>query len=399
MKEMDALIRRGVEVHFFSNVFKDDSEFDGIKCFGRIPGIRGKLIAAVTLIKYPCFFIPRLLRNWREAVRIAIIESAVMARVQKYQIDIIHTHFLWPQGECCELASRSNKVPLVATLRGAELRDEPDLGYGSMRDPWFRKNFESSKKTIAYFTAPNSGLRRALIREHGVEPDRVCLLPNGVERIDLPLPLRTVSTHLKMVVVGNFVKVKNHGWLLETLSALSASGWELDIYGNGPEQFALEAIVLKNNLWNVRICGVQPKLRLMEIIRDADVLVHPSTMEGMPNVVLESMAMGTPVVVSNIDAHRDIVTDGYNGYFFDLNSPSSLRALVRSFIQQPSRLSRLSPNCLATAKDYALDVKIDGYLKLYDNLTRSAYQAVNRGWSRDSLFQRSSTDTPRTRRQ
>jgi glycosyltransferase involved in cell wall biosynthesis len=373
MKEMRALIASEVTVYFYSDAFERLTEVEGIRCFGRLSGWRGRLRIAAFMLRRPGFFLPRLWRDLHSALWLATTECSVRAMVERAGIDVVHTHFLWPEGECCELLARERGIPVIATLRGAELYDEPELEYGSMRNSTFRRNFASAKQHVAHFTAPNTGLLERLRTEHGIPRDRCSLVFNGVEHFDIDLPIRRAGRPPVFVVVGQFIKLKNHAWLIRSLSALrDGPPFILRLYGFGPERERLERIIAETGMSNVELCDVLPKHEIVRVMRDADALIHPSLMEGLPNVVLESLAVGTPVIVSDIPAHRDIVENGYNGYRFDLERPDELAAIVGSLLQQPERLSRLAPNCLATVGRFSLEGKIAKYLAIYADVLRQS---------------------------
>jgi len=368
MKEMRALLEAGVEVYFYSDAFEDIELIDGIRCFGRGRRWRDRLGAIALMLRHPLYFLPRLMTDWRATVGIAVTEARIGAVIQHAGIDLIHTHFLWPLGECCELVSRDLGIPIVATLRGAELWREPSLQYGSMLNPLFRKNFESAKQTIRHFTVPNSDLLDKLESEHGVERSRVSLLFNGVERIELDLPQRKLNVPLRFIAVGRLIRRKNYLGLLEALTKVRNHNFELEIYGEGPEAEALTDFCAANDLDQVSIRAEVPKNVLYERVRDADALIHPSWIEGLPNVVIESLALGTPVIASDIPPHRDVIQPGYNGYLFDLSAPEELARTVDEVLGTPARLAGLTPNCRASAKSFDLDTKIRGYLEIYERL-------------------------------
>ncbi len=94
--------------------------------------------------------------------------------------------------------------------------------------------------------------------------------------------------------------------MVEALALLPDA--DLVIVGEGPERAAIEALARARGLANrVRLLGQMPQQKLPEIYGAADLLLLVSTHEGWPNVLLESMACGTPAVVSDIAGITDIV--------------------------------------------------------------------------------------------
>ena len=101
--------------------------------------------------------------------------------------------------------------------------------------------------------------------------------------------------------------------------------------------------------------------RLPEIYSSADLLLLPSAREGWPNVLLESMACGTPVVVSDIDGMADIVTSLAAGRIVREITPSQLANAVRSLLAAPP--SRAATRAYAEQFDWQSTT--DGQIELF----------------------------------
>jgi glycosyltransferase involved in cell wall biosynthesis len=109
-----------------------------------------------------------------------------------------------------------------------------------------------------------------------------------------------------VLAVGNLVALKRHNLMVEALAQLT--GVDLVIVGEGAARAAIENLARKRGVADrVRLPGRVPQGRLPEFYSAADLLLLVSTHEGWPNVLLESMACGTPVVVSEIAGITDIV--------------------------------------------------------------------------------------------
>jgi len=137
-----------------------------------------------------------------------------------------------------------------------------------------------------------------------------------------------------LLAVANLVPKKRHRLIVDALPELS--GVDLVIVGEGPERGAIEARAREHHVSNrVRLLGHIPQGRLPEIYSAADLLVLPSRREGWPNVLLESMACGTPVVVSDFPGVDDIVAAPEAGCILDESTPSSLAETVRELLAAP----------------------------------------------------------------
>ena len=134
---------------------------------------------------------------------------------------------------------------------------------------------------------------------------RTVLLPNPVDVDGLralaasgtPERSRAGSAHL--VSVGRLIGLKAHDDLLRAL-ARSGTGHTLTLVGDGPERVRLERLTAELGLaGRVEFTGrVDDPARLAALVAEGDVLVHPSRWEGLPNAVLEALALGTPVLAT-----------------------------------------------------------------------------------------------------
>jgi len=105
------------------------------------------------------------------------------------------------------------------------------------------------------------------------------------------------------------------------------------IVGDGPERAAIEALARARRVADrVRLLGHLPQDRLPDVYSAADLLLLVSTHEGWPNVLLESMACGTPVIVSDIDGIADIVAAPEAGRIVQEPTPDRLAMATREFL-------------------------------------------------------------------
>ncbi len=162
--------------------------------------------------------------------------------------------------------------------------------------------------------------------------------------------------------------MKNHEILLHAIKALNDDRLRVTIVGDGPLYKSLLSLIQQENLRNVSIVNEMSKDKLFVLIANSDCLIHPSLTEGLPNVVLESLAVGTPCLVSNIPAHLDLIQEGFNGYFFDPHNKEDLVSKIKFVLSNKAVLTRMRNNCIESVKKYSLDHKIDRYIEIYREL-------------------------------
>ena len=251
---------------------------------------------------------------------------------QGQDFDLIDAHYFYPDGVAAVLLGRALGRPVVITARGSDLNIIPEYAVPRRWIGWAARH-------AAGLIAVSSGLQRRLATL-GIDPERVRVLRNGVDlQLFRPWPREPVRQTLgfarpTLLAVGNLVPLKRHRLMVEALAGLP--GVDLVIAGAGPEASAIEETAHRHGVADrVRLLGRVDQARLPEIYSAADLLLLVSTHEGWPNVLLESMACGTPVIVSNIDGLADVVAEPEVGRILPETTPASLAAAIRELLDDP----------------------------------------------------------------
>jgi glycosyltransferase involved in cell wall biosynthesis len=180
--------------------------------------------------------------------------------------------------------------------------------------------------------AVSEALKEALVGL-GAAPDDVDVLRNGVDLSTFgPTDRRLARQRLALtrptlLSVGHLIERKGHDRVIEAMRELP--DFDLMIVGEGPEREALGQLVRRVGVADqVRFLGSRPHATLPEIYGAADALVLASSREGWPNVLLEAMACGTPVVASNIWGNPEVVKTPASGVLMELNTPGGIARAV-----------------------------------------------------------------------
>jgi glycosyltransferase involved in cell wall biosynthesis len=192
---------------------------------------------------------------------------------------------------------------------------------------------------------PARATRRLLIRRHGMEPDRVTVVPNGVEdappftaqeREDLRRSWGAGPDTVVLGIVGRLTPRKGHHDLLEALEPLAVEPglppWMLIAVGEGEEADRLRSLGAElERTGRLRWLGQREDApRLMQAF---DLLTLPSTMETMPLTLLEGMAARLPIVASAIYGIPEVVEPGETGWLVPPRDPQALRARLRQLLR------------------------------------------------------------------
>jgi glycosyltransferase involved in cell wall biosynthesis len=272
--------------------------------------------------------------------------------------DLIDAHYFYPDGVAAALLGRALGRPVVITARGSDL-------YLIARHAIPRRWIRWAAGRAAGLVAVSSGLERRLL-SLGAPADRVRMLRNGVDlALFRPAEREAARRRLGFVrptllAVGNLVPLKRHRLMVEALAQMTDT--DLAIVGEGPERGAIDALAGRLGLSDrVRLLGRLPQDRLPEIYTAADLLLLASTHEGWPNVLLESMACGTPAIVSEIDGIDDIVATPEAGRIVSAIDPTRLAAAIRDLLQAPP--SRAATRAYAEGFDWEATTR--GQIELF----------------------------------
>lgn len=221
-----------------------------------------------------------------------------------YIFDLIDAHYFYPDGVAAVMLGKYFNKPVVITARGTDISYIPQFHTPRRMIQWALRH-ASASITVC------EALRMALI-DVGAEPSRTYTLRNGVD-LDLFRPMEREAQRQKfgltgftVLSVGNLVPLKGHHLIIEALLQLPEV--KLIIAGSGPERDNLKALAHRLGVFDrVTFVGSLTQAELRDYYNAADVLVLASSREGWANVLLESMACGTPVVASNVGGTPEVV--------------------------------------------------------------------------------------------
>jgi glycosyltransferase involved in cell wall biosynthesis len=178
----------------------------------------------------------------------------------------------------------------------------------------------------------------------GARPDQLFIAPTGVN-LDIfaraTIPARPDGLSLRIVSVGRLHWVKGFEYGVQAVQLLRERGHRVNYTIVGPDQGAAEAIRLAVRDLElqdvVTLAGQLPPRGVRDTIAGSDVFLLPSLSEGAPVAVMESMAMGVPVVVTAVGGTPEIVVDGTHGYVVPSRDPAAMAIALEKLIPSASR--------------------------------------------------------------
>lgn len=318
-------------------------------------------------VRYPRFLvIPKVgLMAQPFALASAGARAAEALSRDGFQFDLIDAHYFFPDGvAAAKLAAKLGK-PFVVTAHGS------DINLIARFPPARRLIIEAARRAARVITV-SAALRRTMI-ELGVSPDHISVLRNGVDlslfrpisRSDARRELGLPAEGTTIASVGNLLPVKGHELVIAAAKLLPDI--EAVIVGEGPQRSTLQRLIARLGLdQRVRLLGAMPQARLRSVYSACDALVLASSREGWPNVPMEAMACGIPVVASRVGGVPEIISDPRFGRLVDERTPPA-------FAQAISELLRTRPDresVRAFAERYSWDATAAGQLEVFRGAIR-----------------------------
>ena len=285
----------------------------------------------------------------------------VLARMlaEGARFDVIDAHYVYPDGVAAVWLGRHFGLPVVVTARGTDVSLIPQV-----RIP--RRLIQGAIRGAAALVTVSAALKTALVAL-GAPEDKVTVLRNGVDTALFRPPADREAaraslglTRPTLISVGLLIERKGHDRTIQAMAQLP--GFDLLIAGEGPERDNLLALINRLGLSDrVRLLGARPHAELPALYGAADASVLSSSREGWANVLLESMACGTPAVASNIWGNPEVVQEIAAGVITETNTPDGIDASVRRLFDQ----MRPRTETRAYAERFGWDETTDGQLALF----------------------------------
>lgn len=277
-----------------------------------------------------------------------------------YDFDLIDAHFYYPDGAAAALLGRYFKRPVVVTARGTDLNLYP------RQSPLIRRMITKTAEKVDASITVCAALKDALV-DLGAEPRHIHVLRNGVDLSVFRSQHRSACSAAQkegqrttLLSVGHLIERKGHDLVIRALTELPDV--ELLIAGDGPERRRLEQLTASLGLQpRVRFLGVVAHRALPDLYSKADLLVLASSREGWPNVLLEALACGTPVVATRNWGTPEIVSSPEAGCLVDERTPEALAHGIKKVLA--GRPDRARTRKFAEA--FSWDATTEGQLRLF----------------------------------
>jgi glycosyltransferase involved in cell wall biosynthesis len=290
--------------------------------------------------------------------------------IRKNNIDVIHTHG-YKSDILGVMAAKKAGIPCVVTPHGFEnaadikLRLFIWLGCQAMR---------FADKVVPLSKQLMKDVEKFNIPQHKLE-----YIQNGVDLSEVEEVRLTKTAETKQIktigFVGQMISRKNITALLTCFDELftKRQDIELVLLGDGEERPSLERYASTlNSSKNIRFLGFRNDR--LQLLRDFDLFVMTSTLEGIPRCLMEACAMEIPVSAYDIAGIDQLITHNESGLLAPLHDREQLLLDWQSLLNDEARAQRLAANAKAfVEKHFSAQRMADEYLDLFERLTQSKY--------------------------
>lgn len=291
--------------------------------------------------------------------------------IKKEKIDIIHSHWIVPQGLIGAIIRLITGIPHITSIHGTDIHlvHSHKLAYPLIR------LITKYSNNITTNSSHTCRLLQDIVRQN-MTKNRV--IPMGIFPEEFsPKPHFINKGQKKILFIGRLIAWKGTSILIRSLKKIYVKDPSilLFIVGDGPEKQSLENLANDLDITeNVCFLGNLPRKELQLCYKNASVFVLPSIIhknqtEGLGVVLLEAMASGVPVIGSNIGGIPDIIKDGVNGLLVPPGDPDALAAAIINILDNSDLSERFRDAGLKTINEkFSWDKISDQFIEIYQKL-------------------------------
>jgi glycosyltransferase involved in cell wall biosynthesis len=286
-------------------------------------------------------------------------------------IKIFKPHVIHFQGThpifCLASIICQQKIVTIVTIHGYLRKESEILPRGFFHD---KVSVLFEKKVIENnnFVIVVSPFIKQIIDEENIRKNKIELqyIPNGIDPTISDLVLESVALSKYVIFLGNLNQIKGVEYLIKAMELINLNKIDiiLNIVGTGPDEQRLKKMV--NDLGldeRVKFLGPKYGVQKYQLLLMSQIVVIPSIWESFPIVMLEALALGKPIIASNVGGIPYIIEDGKNGYLVDVGDFEGIANRIVLLMNDEQSRMDISENNLELAKKYSWEIIV---LKTYD---------------------------------
>ena len=286
--------------------------------------------------------------------------------------DIIHAHFVYPQGYIAVKLGKKFDIPVVITAHGHDIYDMP------FRDNEWNKKIKWILEGSTHIITVSEKNKKILTDKLNIREDKIDVIFNGFntekfihidqkearEKIQIPIDKKIILN------VANLYPVKGHELLIKAMKAIVKKRQDVIcfIIGGGSLTEELERLVNKLELNNyVKIVGYKPSNEIPLWMNAADLFVLPSLKEGNPTVMFEAIALGLPFVGTKVGGIPEIITSELYGLLAEPANSDDLAEKILTALEKKWDKKYISDYAKQFSWEHVAQQTVESYKTILDS--------------------------------
>ncbi len=181
--------------------------------------------------------------------------------------------------------------------------------------------------------------------------DKFIVINNWIKSTNYQSKKRSINNPIQLLFLGWVEKNKGVWDVLEAMKQLKGENIKLTIAGKGEDFDRFKKAIIENDLTNeIDMIGWILGSDKYKLLHNSDILILPSYREGLPNSLLEAMSSRTAVIVSNVGAISDVITNGLNGFLIRPGKPQEIESCIRKYLMDNNLINTHAENALKNSK-------------------------------------------------
>lgn len=289
-----------------------------------------------------------------------------LAKLFRQQRPHLLQTFLFHANLVGRLAAWRAGVPLVLSgIRVAERRHR-----------WYLWLDRLTSLLVDRYVCVSQAVQEFSASRGGLAPGRLLVIPNGVdvERFAAAAPADLTQLGIRpgreiFIYVGRLDEQKRVDWLLSLSPAWMARlpSHDLLVVGDGPHRASLQQLCKRLGI-EQRVYWLGWRSDIPELLAASQALLLPSAWEGMPNVVLEAMAAGRPVISTDVEGVAELLDQDGSPQIADSRQPSEFAAKIVALGSNRELAGQIGMRNRARAWQFSLDAMVRRYAELFESL-------------------------------
>jgi len=200
------------------------------------------------------------------------------------------------------------------------------------------------------------------------------IISNGVDTQKYKPVDRSENEQIQLICVARLIKLKGQDLLIKAISQLKNEGiiFQVVLVGDGDETANYKSMAKELHVSHlVDFKGYIERERIEKFYQKADIFVLPSCSEGMSNALLEAMACGLPVIVTNVGGTHELVTEGENGFIFQVGDKDQLSNIIKNIAKEPHILKEMGIKSRVRAEVLNWQNVVNEYYTIFKNFRKT----------------------------